>query len=165
MPQSHSPGAPHEGGCLCGSVRYAATGQAKWLTNCYCRFCQRATGSTHMFEPIWEADDFVVTQGDPATYATRSEGSGKQVFVNFCPACGTKLFLRFERFPDAVGVYGGTLDHPAEAVAGVEASHIFLAEAAKGSVVPAGVNTWTRHRMSNDGEPFDPVIFDAPFVI
>lgn len=154
-----------QGGCLCGAVRYAVAGPPIRVINCYCRFCQRATGSTHMFEPIWAAELLSIVRGEPETCLTVSEGSGKEVFVHFCGNCGTKLYLRFERFPDAVGVYGGTLDEPASAVAGAENSCIFLDEACAGSVIPASVETWRRHRITNAGEPIAPVVYDEPFVI
>ena len=155
----------HEGGCLCGAVRYAANGKPARVTNCYCRFCQRATGSTHMLETIWNADSFSIISGKPKTYTLISEGSGKQVFVNFCQDCGTKLHLTFERFPTVVGVYGGTLDQPAAAVAGAESSCIFLDEAIEGSLIPAGVNTFRRHKMTNAGELVAPTVFDEPLLI
>jgi len=154
----------YEGGCLCGRVRYAVTGQAVRVTHCYCRFCQQATGSTHMFEPVWTTDQFALTRGAPKTYALRSEGSGKKVSVHFCEVCGTKLYLSFERFPDAIGVYGGTLDHPDAAVAGVDQAFIFLDEAPKGCVIPAGMKTWRRHKITNEGEAIEPAVFHDPIV-
>jgi len=33
----------HEGGCLCGSVRYRTTGDPVAATVCHCKFCQRRT--------------------------------------------------------------------------------------------------------------------------
>ena len=100
----------HEGGCLCGSVRYATSGFPSRVTVCHCRFCQRATGSAYMVEPIFEARNFTVLAGNPSVYDQVSAGSGKVVHVHFCADCGTKLWLSFERFPDAVGVYAGTYD-------------------------------------------------------
>ena len=155
----------HEGGCLCGGVRYAATGQAVRVTHCYCRFCQQATGSTHMFEPVWPADRFSLTRGVPRTYVTRSEGSGKKVSVHFCEECGTKLYLSFERFPDAIGIYGGTLDEAAAAIEGADQASIFLDEAPKGCVIPAGMKAWPRHKITNDGEPIAPTVSEQPRVI
>ena len=137
---------------MCGGVRYSVTGQPLQVTHCYCRFCQKATGSTHMFEPVWDKASFRLVRGEPKTYALRSEGSGKEVFVHFCEACGTKLYLSFERFPEVVGMYGGTLDHPADAVAGAGHSSIFLDEALPGCVIPAGMKTWRRHKATNEGD-------------
>jgi hypothetical protein len=165
MPQNSQSEAQHHGGCLCGRVRYAVTGQPVRVTNCYCRFCQRATGSTHMFEPIWRVGAFSITGGIPKTYALTSDGSGKRVFVHFCQDCGTKLYLSFERFPDVVGVYGGTLDEPAEAVSGAEVSCIFLDEAIEGCLIPAGVSTFGRHKITHAGEPITPTVFNEPTVI
>src|SRR4051812_8764481 len=102
----------HEGGCLCGELRYNVSGLPTRVTICHCRFCQRATGSAYMVEPIFPLADLRITRGVPSVYSIRSEGSGKVVSVHFCQVCGTKLYLSFERFPDACGVYAGTFDDP-----------------------------------------------------
>ncbi len=102
----------HEGGCLCGAIRYRVDAPPLRVTICHCRFCQRATGSAYMVEPVFERSAFATIGGTPRVYDHRSSGSGKRVGVNFCPTCGTKLFLAFERFPNAIGVYGGTFDDP-----------------------------------------------------
>lgn len=33
------------GGCLCGLVRFEATGAPKWTAYCHCRSCRRHTGA------------------------------------------------------------------------------------------------------------------------
>ncbi len=102
----------HEGGCLCGAIRYSVKTPPARVTFCHCRFCQRATGSDYLVEPIFEKPALEVIAGKPKTYSHRSEGSGKIVDIHFCAVCGTKLFLTFERFPEVVGLYGGTFDDP-----------------------------------------------------
>jgi len=156
----------HEGGCLCGQIRCAAKAQPVRLTYCYCRFCQRATGSAYLVEPIFLKSDFAVTAGTPSIYRHRSEGSGKMVDVHFCATCGTKLFLSFERFPTVVGLYAGTFDDPNwfDRPA-AHAKHIFLGVAQKGTVIPAGVACFREHAMTNAGEPIAPTIYDEPRVI
>ena len=36
------------GGCLCGAVRYRIDGPPEFCVLCYCRDCQRASGSGHV---------------------------------------------------------------------------------------------------------------------
>ena len=154
------------GGCLCGGVRYATEGDPGRVTFCHCRFCQRATGGAYMVEPIFDRTAFGITQGKPAQYGHVSEGSGKQVTVNFCATCGTKLFLEFERWPDIVGLYGGTFDDPNWFPrTGEGAKHIFLDVAQHGTVIPAGVDTFGQHATENDGTPISPTVLDAPRTI
>jgi hypothetical protein len=91
--------ALREGGCLCAEVRYAVESPPMRVTFCHCRFCQRATGSAYLVEPIFPKTDFKVTVGQPAIYKHRSEGSGKIVEINFCRQCGTKLYLCVREVP------------------------------------------------------------------
>jgi hypothetical protein len=35
----------HEGGCLCGAVRYRVAGEPTVAGVCHCSFCKRRTGS------------------------------------------------------------------------------------------------------------------------
>src|ERR1700759_1509556 len=102
----------YRGGCLCGAIRYVVSAPPIQIIFCHCRFCQRATGSAYMVEPIFAKTSFDLTAGKPATFTQASAGSGKRVTINFCSACGTKLYLDVERFPSIYGVYGGTFDDP-----------------------------------------------------
>ncbi|WP_226781763.1 GFA family protein [Oceaniglobus trochenteri] len=155
-----------QGGCLCGRVRYEATSQPARMTVCHCRFCQRATGGAYMVEPIFDMQEFRITEGTARIYSHVSEGSGKEVFVHFCENCGTKLFLTFERFPGSVGVYAGTFDDPDWFDVPPDATkHIFLGVAQKGTIVPPQVNTFTEHASTPDGTPIAPRVFDRPHVI
>lgn len=155
--------AIHAGGCLCGEVRFETDGEPQRVTICHCRFCQRATGSAYMVEPIFARDALRITRGTPAIYDQRSSGSGKMVHVHFCRTCGTKLFLTFERFATACGIYAGTFDDPDWfAVAPSNAKHIFVDVARPETILPAEFPTFHEHAMLNDGTPVDPIVLDAP---
>ena len=156
----------HEGGCLCGEVRFRTTTPPLRVTFCHCRFCQRSTGSAYLVEPVFTKADVLLTAGAPSVYGHRSEGSGKIVNVHFCARCGTKIYLTFERFPDVVGVYGGTFDDPNWfARSESTTKHIFLDMAQQGTVIPAQVNTFRQHAASSTGEAIAPTVYDQPHVI
>jgi hypothetical protein len=155
-----------QGGCLCGAVRYGVQKQPARTTLCHCKFCQRATGGAYLVEPVFQSADFQIVKGIPKQYTHVSEGSGKNVYVHFCDVCGTKLYLTFERFDGAVGLYGGTLDDPNWLEITPETSkHIFLSEAKKGTVIPAHVATYDRHATENDGTPIAATYFDEAHII
>ncbi len=119
-----------------------------------------------MVEPIFEQDALTVVAGEAAVYDHVSEGSGKIVQIHFCRDCGTKLWLSFERFPTAIGVYAGTFDDPCWFPIAPETSkHIFLGVARHDTVIPPGLPTFVEHAMTNDGTPCEPTVYAAPHLI
>lgn len=158
--------ASAQGGCLCGELRYQVQSAPSRVTICHCRFCQRATGGAYLVEPVFDKQEFSLTRGTAKVYQHRSEGSGQQVYVNFCEKCGTKLFLTFDRWSDIVGVYGGTFDNPDWYERTPDNTRqIFLSVAQSGTIIPAGVNTFEEHATANDGTPIEPTVFAAPKTI
>lgn len=150
------------GRCLCGTIAYETSTPPARVTYCHCRFCQRGTGSAYLVEPIFDRSAFEIVSGEPRIYDHRSEGSGKLVHVHFCDRCGTKLMLTFERFPDVVGIFGGTFDDPNWFDRSpANSKHIFLDVAQNGTVVPAGIDTYGEHATTSDGEPIAPKVFDT----
>lgn len=152
------------GRCLCGPVTYKADSAPLWVTVCHCRFCQRATGSDRMIQPVFEKLGFRFSGARPSIYSQPSDGSGKLINVHFCPGCGTKLALTFQRWPDKIGLYIGTLDTPSAIAFGPDGSkHIFVSEALPGTLLPPWVKTFDRHAADSEGNPITPTIHDAPF--
>lgn len=152
----------NEGGCLCGAIRYATTAEPGRVTVCHCQFCQRATGSAYMVEPIFNESDFRLIAGSPRIYDAVSAGSGKLVHVHFCPDCGTKLWLSFERFPGSLGIYAGTFDDPCWFAIKPETSkHIFLGEARRDTVIPPGIPTFVAHAMTKDGTAAVATVYES----
>ena len=156
----------NEGGCLCGNVRYETIGPPTNVTICHCRFCQRATGSIGMVQPVFLREKHRIIKGETAKFNLKSGGSSKVITVNFCSSCGTKVHLEFERFPNAVGVYAGTFDDPnwfEQTPANTK--YIFLESAPKGTVVRAGYNAFDGHARLNDDTPLVPTVHNVHFAV
>lgn len=101
-----------EGGCLCGMLRYRATTSPLWVTVCYCRFCQKATGSDRMIEPIFERKEPSLSKVIPRSSRLHPRAVARISMSIFARRVGTKLALTFGRWPDHLGLYAGTLDDP-----------------------------------------------------
>ena len=150
----------HQGGCLCRAVRYQTTAEPIWTTVCHCTFCQRITGSAFLVEPIFKRSTVVFSGTATTTYDHRSDGSGMRVSLNFCGRCGTTLYLDLERFPEVLGLCGGTFDDPGWFDRGPDkVRHIFTRSAQRGVVLPAGIQTFTEHALQLDGTPNIPIVF------
>ena len=99
-----------KGGCLCGAVRYQADGEPLFGVHCYCRDCQRTSGTGHVPVLGMRRELFSFT-GRTASYATIGISKGKAVRY-FCPVCGSLLFGMPEVAPNMVSLYVGSLDDP-----------------------------------------------------
>ncbi len=125
----------HEGGCLCGSVRYRTIGAPLMATICHCKFCQRRTGSAFS-EPVFFRTDQIEFSGLPlTTYEHRSDESGRWLCMEFCPRCGTTLSWLAERRPGTRGINCGTFDDP-DWVHSVR-KHIWTRSAQRWITIPA----------------------------
>ncbi|MCH7888914.1 MAG: GFA family protein [Proteobacteria bacterium] len=112
--------AAHEGGCLCGAVRYRVAGAARWVGHCHCQSCRRACGAPVVTWAGFAEERFKVTQGALACFA-----SSPGVTRSFCARCGTPLTFVAERYPGEVHVTVGSLDRPGEFP---PASHVWASE-------------------------------------
>lgn len=95
----------HEGGCLCGAVRFAAEGPAHDPCWCHCRSCRRASGAPCVAWVTWPRARFAVARG-----AIAEHRSSPQVVRGFCAACGSALTYVNEAHPDAIDVTVASLD-------------------------------------------------------
>jgi hypothetical protein len=101
----------HEGGCLCGHIRYRTVGSPNIAGVCHCRYCQIRGGSAFGVLVYFDEDKVSVTSGNLSDYSFISE-SGFSWDNKFCPKCGTTVFMRLEVFENQVGIAGGTFDPP-----------------------------------------------------
>ena len=94
-----------EGGCLCGGVRYRATGVASQPTFCHCTSCRRASGAPAVAWVTFPANAFAFTRGEPVCFR-----SSAPVRRTFCGRCGTPLTYEHDAVPQAVDVTTASLD-------------------------------------------------------
>ena len=104
----------HEGGCLCGAVRYrAVAGDSGTVTHCFCRMCRKASGGTFVTWVEFPAKDFVYTRGQPNHF--RSSDLAERAF---CGRCGGQLTFHAVADPTDLGesiwVTLGATDRPGD---------------------------------------------------
>ena len=98
------------GGCLCGAIRYRLTGPSRYVMQCCCRDCQKATGTGHT-TIIGVHRDQLELDGSPATYTNYGD-TGGEVTRHFCGNCGGRLYTSGTLPGDNVIVQAGSLDEP-----------------------------------------------------
>src|SRR5690625_2706576 len=86
------------GGCLCGKVRFAASGSPYRVGLCHCLDCRKHHGALFSASAIFP-QTAVTLEGEVRDYGGRF----------FCPACGSSVLARSG---DEVEVYLGALDAP-----------------------------------------------------
>jgi hypothetical protein len=96
------------GGCLCGKVRYSASGDPAFVGVCHCTDCQKFTGSA--FSAVVGVPKAAVSvQGELATYSKTGD-TGKTIYRKFCRTCGSSIMDEADALPDIVMLGAGTLD-------------------------------------------------------
>jgi hypothetical protein len=129
----------HEGGCVCGAVRYRVRGAPAIASVCHCAFCRRRSGGAFAVIAYFDAKDVEFLQGELAEYEHRSDESGRWLRMNFCPNCGTTVSHTVEARPGMRGIAGGTFDDPDWFT--IE-RHIWTRSKRSWVAIPAGVTTF-----------------------
>lgn len=86
------------GGCLCGNVRFVATGRPYRVGICHCMDCRKHHGALFHASAVFP-QDAVRIEGETREFARRS----------FCPRCGSSVF---SRTGDEVELHLGSFDAP-----------------------------------------------------
>lgn len=86
------------GGCLCGKVRFIASGRPYRIGICHCLDCRKHHGALFHASAIFP-EASVNMEGETRDYAGRF----------FCPHCGSSVFSRSD---DEIEVNLGSLDQP-----------------------------------------------------
>jgi len=95
------------GGCLCGDIRFAVDGPAKWTGYCHCRSCRQHTGAPVSAFAGFEAAQVRFVKGTLARFE-----SSKGVQRGFCGRCGSTLSYEGERWSTEIHLHIGAFDDP-----------------------------------------------------
>jgi hypothetical protein len=98
------------GGCLCGAVRYTASGKPIVVRTCWCRLCQKLGAGSATVNVGFRAEDVSLT-GQLTEYASTAD-SGTVLRRGFCPVCGTPVTSQAETRKHQIFLRAGTLDDP-----------------------------------------------------
>ena len=101
----------HEGGCVCGAVRYRTSAEPRRVSLCACEWCQKRTGSAIGVSVYFNDGDVTFLQGTRNRYRLTSD-AGRWIETEFCPSCGTTVTWTLEFLPGYRGIAGGTFDRP-----------------------------------------------------
>jgi hypothetical protein len=135
----------HEGGCVCGAVRYTTRGEPLRVTVCHCTWCQRRTGTAFAVEPVFN-DAQVEIRGELTKYRHISDESGRWLDLEFCPRCGTNIGFTLEWRPGLRLIDAGTFDDPGWIRTDRhQFRYIFLRSAQDWSRVPEGADCYHAH--------------------
>ena len=86
------------GSCLCGEVRFVASGDPYRVGLCHCLDCRKHHGALFFAAAIFP-EDAVRIEGDTAEFGER----------HFCPRCGSSVFARSG---DEIELHLGSFDEP-----------------------------------------------------
>lgn len=101
---------PYTGGCACGAARYHFAAEPVAMGDCYCRQCQKDSGTSHGSYLTFVGVDPAL-KGEIRCFEITGDG-GMVKSRTFCPACGTQLYIAFPAMPGVFAVRAGTLDDP-----------------------------------------------------
>ncbi|MBV8208462.1 MAG: GFA family protein [Burkholderiaceae bacterium] len=109
-----------QGRCLCGAVRFAATGEPLWVAHCHCESCRRAT-SAPMATYVGFAASQVAWSGEAPEIFRSSPG----VQRSFCRRCGSPMSYASEGSPGEIHLFAASFERPETLAPSV---HVFAGE-------------------------------------
>ena len=99
----------HEGGCLCGGVRYRVNGSLRDITTCHCGECRRTHGGAAPYTAC--PDDQLELLADVGLAWIESPHSTTNAVRGFCATCGSSLFWKAPD-RDYTAIAAGSVDEP-----------------------------------------------------
>lgn len=100
----------YTGGCLCGALRYEASGEAQSQGYCFCGDCRKASGSG--FVPFLMFPASAIRFAGETKHSIVKSLHGGDAVRSRCAKCGSLVFGGIVGQHSAHSVYAGSLDGP-----------------------------------------------------
>src|SRR5258708_36115023 len=97
--------------CNCGQLHLTCAGEPVRISTCHCLQCQRRTGAVLSNQAWFERSQVTSIEGH-TTQFKRVADSGKSVTFQFCPVCGSTVYLEAEGYPGVLAVAVGSFADP-----------------------------------------------------
>jgi hypothetical protein len=98
---------PQTGGCICGAVRWQISGPLSGAAFCWCKRCQRRTGTAFSTTGLTRPGTFSIIEGADLV-STYEPGDGWN--KSFCSRCGSQTHTTNPENPEAIAVRIGSFD-------------------------------------------------------
>jgi len=131
-----------EGGCLCGSIRFAISEVLAPAAYCHCLDCRKCTGSAFNISVPVGVESFKLLSGSSRSF-TKAGDSGIKLTRHFCPDCGSPLYGFSERHPDRVYVKAGSIDDPSCVTPAYQS---WTSSSVPWAQIPSGLRGYTKDR-------------------
>jgi hypothetical protein len=100
-----------KGRCFCGEIQYQIDTPLQEAYYCHCRDCQYLSGSPFHVLVIVKRGSIKLVAGKTSKHQHKTQ-DGSEMTREFCPNCGTPLFLSSSRFDDIQMLTLNSLDDP-----------------------------------------------------
>jgi len=95
-----------EGGCLCGAVRFIATGEPKGIYWCHCHSCRKHTGAPVSVFVALDVEAYTINKG----VINKFDSSPGKTRRGFCATCGSTLTCESLPGPTVTHFHVGAFD-------------------------------------------------------
>lgn len=97
------------GSCLCGSIKYEISGEAKYFYHCHCQRCRKSTGTGHASNIMISPDSALTWLQGEELLKEFKVPDAKRFYNRFCNQCGSSMPRNVAEL-DAVIIPAGSLD-------------------------------------------------------
>jgi hypothetical protein len=126
--------AKQTGGCACGAIRFAVSGDFLGTGVCHCTECQKLSGGGANYVALVAKPALTITKGTPKEFVTKGD-SGADAVRLFCGDCGTPLWSKSDSAP-FYPVKIGAFDQSADYAPGL---HLYTASAPNWHLMHEGI--------------------------